>query len=122
MTGAGYTIAGSMYGDSQWKLINPDLIVSIGGSYDGTTDTSTNDYLERPSQFGWPCFVRVYRRTPELIGDYCDEDKFDGYFIKIAEGWKQSPPDGEGPGLTDEASDRVFENCAGALIYVMSLS
>lgn len=55
----GYTKAGGCWGDAQWKFIDENTLVSIGGSY-GFTLPCESDYTSAPINPEYPCMVYVY--------------------------------------------------------------
>lgn len=97
---AGFTKAGGMWGDAQWKMLRPNLVVSIGESYD---EDSRIEYLHAPEHTDWPCAVYIYR------GEFW-------------EGWTAS--DGEPPieAVTDDNFQLVeFESSLEALAFVQGM-
>lgn len=60
---AGFTSAGGMWGDAQWKQLLPTLVVSIAGASaaDDIPDEDDEGYMQRPIAMSWPVQVHVYK-------------------------------------------------------------
>ena len=57
----GWTKAGGMWGDAQWKQLREDLVVAIGGGDAPGATTASTDFLDAPTNLSYPCMVFVYR-------------------------------------------------------------
>ena len=69
----GFTFAGGMWGDAQWKKLSDDLIVSVGQEYVWEADEKIPDdqieALAAPDVFSRRCAIYVYH-APFLDPDW----------------------------------------------------
>lgn len=100
---AGYTKAGGMWGDAQWKKLGSQMVVAIGGAYG--RDDWNGDFTQAPVSPVWPACVHVYN------GEACIN-------YDVTEG--EAPCDGTmQDGLA--VHSQVFANVADAMAAVALL-
>jgi hypothetical protein len=107
---AGFTKAGGMWGDAQWKQLAPDLIVSV-------CQPSDWELTAFPDCYSWEASARPYEdKRPTLILVYEGEPEH-----TLFPGGRWTPEIGEAPNPTDGGAERLVVASVRQAIWLVGL-